>query len=555
MAWLILIWSRLAALAGFVLWRDALDPHGMVIEGIKFWLSYKSRLGPLSLLVLCVLAFAMIMQANGLRQRVARLPAVLAAHWRKAGWIFAGAGLVGALVAVWVLRAFPYSGDEYDYLFQAETYLAGRLSNPMPPLPDFFWVVHTSFQDGKWVSTYPPGWPLLLAVVSAIGLPFWLACPAAGALLLFALFKLAQRRDGPLGGVLALALVTLSPFFAFNAGSFFNHVPATAAGLFFCWAALDFLDQARVSKACLTGIALGVVGLIRPVDVLFFALPFAGEFCWRARRQHYLKAPAIVLAGLPFVIALLLYNHTVTGSSFLGVFADQRPAEFGFHPVTEEGDVLTLRDQLRIAAFRIVLAAEWTSPVLVLGYGPALVWLAVRRRLSFLDMIFPTYVIGYLLVPFTGTHQYGPRYYFEGWPFFALTVVSGLMPLLQTTRERWRVFVTSLVMAHLAIALAAGVIFGIFMRKIIDETMDLYDRAAAEGISNAVIVVRSGTSPSRFYDPRGLDRNGISIDGEVIYAHDLPDRLGELRQLFSQRHFYIYERASDSPKGVLRRLW
>ena len=112
MAWLILIWSMLAALSGFVLWRDALDPHGMVIEGIKFWLSYKSRLGPLSLLVLCVLTFAMIMQANGLRQRVARLPAVLAAHWRKAGWIFAGVGLVGALVAVWVLRAFPYSGDE-----------------------------------------------------------------------------------------------------------------------------------------------------------------------------------------------------------------------------------------------------------------------------------------------------------------------------------------------------------------------------------------------------------------------------------------------------------
>jgi hypothetical protein len=40
---------------------------------------------------------------------------------------------------------------------------------------------------------------------------------------------------------------------------------------------------------------------------------------------------------------LLLYNHTITGSSFLGVFADQRPAKFGFHLVNEEGDVLTLR--------------------------------------------------------------------------------------------------------------------------------------------------------------------------------------------------------------------
>jgi len=554
LALLILIWGMLAALAGFVLWRDAVDPHGMVIEGIRFWLSYKSRLGPLSLLVLCVLVFAMILQANGLREKVAGLPAVLATHWRKAGWIFAGAGIVGAFMVVWVLRAFPYSGDEYDYLFQAKTYLAGRLWNPMPPLPDFFRLVHISFLDGKWVSTYPPGWPLLLAGVSAMRLPFWLACPAAGALLLFALFKLGQRRDGPLGGVLALALVALSPFFWFNAGSYFNHVPAAAAGLFFCWAALDFLDQARLSKACLTGIALGVLGLIRPVDVPFFALPFAAEFCWKARRQHYLNAPAIVLVGLPFLAALLLYNHTITGSSFLGVSSDQRPSEFGFHLVNEEGDVLTLRDQLRIAAFRIVLAAEWTSPILVLGYGAAAVWLAVCRRLSFLDLIFPTYVIGYLFVPFTGTSQYGPRYYFEAWPLFVLTVVSGLMPLLQATRQRWRAFASSLLMAHLAITLAAGVIFGIFMRKIIDESMDLYDQAAAEGLSNAVIVVHSGTSPSRFYSPRGLVRNGISIDGEVIYALDLTERLGELRQFFPQRLFYIYERASDSPKGVLRRL-
>jgi hypothetical protein len=93
------------------------------------------------------------------------------------------------------------------------------------------------------------------------------------------------------------------------------------------------------------------------------------------------------------------------------------------------------------------------------------------------------------------------------------------------------------------------------MRKIIDERMDLYDRVAAAGLSNAVIVVHSGTSPLRRMDPRDLVRNGIALDGEVIYALDLSDRLGELRQLFPQRRFYIYERASDSPKGILRRLW
>jgi hypothetical protein len=294
---------------------------------------------------------------------------------------------------------------------------------------------------------------------------------------------------------------------------------------------------------------------MRPVDVPLFVLPFAAEFCWKSRRQHYDKAPAIVLAGLPFLAALLLYNYIITGSSFLGFHSDQPPFEFGFHPVDEDGTVLTLRGQLRSVAFRAVMASEWTSPILVLGYGAAVVWLAICRRMSFLDLIFPIYLIGYLLVPFTGSNQYGPRYYFEAWPFSVLTIVSGLMPLLQLTRLRWRAFASSLLMAHLAIVLAAGVIFGIFMRKIIDERMDLYDRVAAAGLSNAVIVVHSGTSPLRRMDPRDLVRNSIALDGEVIYALDLSDRLGELRQLLPQRRFYIYERASDSPKGILRRLW
>jgi hypothetical protein len=68
LAWLILIWGMLATLVGFVLWRDAVDPHGMVVEGLWFWISFRSRLGPLSVLVFCALVFAMIVQANGLRQ-------------------------------------------------------------------------------------------------------------------------------------------------------------------------------------------------------------------------------------------------------------------------------------------------------------------------------------------------------------------------------------------------------------------------------------------------------------------------------------------------------
>lgn len=550
---LVLIWLMLAALAGFVLWRDAMDPHGMIVEGLRFRISYLSRLGPLAVLVLYSLVFAMVMQVNGLRQRVAGLPALLAAYWREATWFLVGAGLVGALVIVWVLRAFPNSGDEYDYLFQAKTFLAGRLWNPMPPLPDFLRAFHLMLENGKWAATYPPGWPVLLAAVSALGLPFWLTCPLGGALLLFALFKLGQIRDGALGGVLAVALVAASPFFLFNAGSYFNHITAAAAGLLFCWAAVDFLNRPRLLTALLAGIALGAVGLIRPIDALLFALPFTIEFCWKARRMHYRRVPAVIIGGLPFLVVLLLYNHTLTGS-ILGFSGDHTPVRFGFHPVDEDGTILTPRDQLRHAAFRFLLLAEWTSPLLVLGYGPAFVWLAVRRRLNFLDFLFPTYVLAFLLVPFTGVSQYGPRYYFEAWPFFVLTVVSGVRPLLHLNGLRWRAFTSSLLLAHFAIALAAGVIFSLFMRKIIDERMDLYDQVAAAGLSNAVVIVRSGTGSLRLLEPPDLLRNGIALDGNVIYARDLADRLRELQQRFPQRQFYVYQRAHDNPKGSLRQL-
>src|SRR4051812_47622802 len=97
--------------------------------------------------------------------------------------------LLFLIVALVVLRSFPNSADEYGYLFAAETFLKGRLWNPAPPPPlDLFLeVTHIFAIDGKWVSQYPPGWPVVLAGLSLVGLPFVAAAPVVGALLVVAL--------------------------------------------------------------------------------------------------------------------------------------------------------------------------------------------------------------------------------------------------------------------------------------------------------------------------------------------------------------------------------
>ena len=235
-------------------------------------------------------------------------------HRRLAASLLIGIGIAGGLAAVWVLRAFPNSADEYAYLFEAKTFLAGRLWNPLPPLHDLFAHSHIVFWHEKWVSVYPPGWPLLLAAVMGLRLPPWLAAPLCGGVLLFAVLKLGQKRDGTLGGLLAAALVAFSPFFLFNAGSYFSGISAAAVGLLFCWAALAFLKHPRWPNAICAGLALGMLGLIRNQNVVLFGLPFAVQFLLQARRRHYRLTPGIILAGLPFLAALLLYNHAVFGS-------------------------------------------------------------------------------------------------------------------------------------------------------------------------------------------------------------------------------------------------
>ena len=506
--------------------------------------------------VLSLLGLILAVQATNLVSRFAALPVALATHWRAVALGVTVAGFAGSLAVVWVFRAFPNSADEYAFLFEADTFLAERLWNPLPPLHESFAFLHISQVDGRWAALYPPGWPLLLAGVRLFAVPFWLACPLAGIVLLFAVFKLGQRQDGPLGGILAFSFVALSPFFLFNAGSYFTHVPAAAAGALFCWMAADFLDQPRFSRGVLAGVALGILGLIRVFDPLLFGLPFLFAFVWRARRRHYVLAPSIIFGGLPFLCALLLFYGITSGSILPKIASSEAPLlKFGLYSVDEYGRPHTPIDQLRLAARFMGELAVFTSPPLLLGYLAAFTWKAIKKSLNFFDFIFPVTVAAFLLVPFDGGNRYGPRYYFEAFPFLVLTTISALVPLLQNrARPRWAAAAVSLIFGHAAWCIAAAIFLGWLFRGIVDERMDLYDKVRAKGLHDAVVVIHSGTGRFRGFTPKDLTRNGLAIDGDVIYALDIPHRLGELRELFPRRRFYSYARDPDSPTGTLRAL-
>jgi Dolichyl-phosphate-mannose-protein mannosyltransferase len=476
---------------------------------------------------------------------------------RTAAFLIIGILFAASLILVWVLRAFPNSADEYGYIYEAKTFLAGRLWNPLPPHHEFFSFLHIFEKDGKWVSEYPPGWSIVLAAGRLSYLPYWLVCPIVATVLLFAVWKLGQRQNGSLGGILAVLLVGCSPFFLFNAASYFNIVPTAAMGILFCWAMLEFFDSPNISNALCAGATLGMVGLIRSYDAVVFAIPFAVQFLRVARRRHYALAPWIIAAGLPFLAILLLSQLAITGSALTPVTTWGYPKfKLGLFPSYENGEQTTPLMQLSFAVFNMVDLARWTSWILVTGYIAAFIWKYRTKQLWLLDFIFPWVVAAYLLYVGLGGNRYGPRMYLIGYPFLVLTIVSVLTPVLENKSEpKQAVFAGALLSAHFATCIAVTIAYAIFFRDVVNARMNMYDQVAAQMLHNAVVIVHSGGGAYLPFTPKDLTRNGIAIGGQdVIYALDVPGRMSELREMFPRRAFYIYSRKTAASDGVLAPL-
>ena len=127
-------------------------------------------------------------------------------------------GLCGVVAASWVasdvLERIPHVQDSVSYLFQAETMALGRLSVPMPAVPEAFEHEFILMRDGAWYGKYPPGHPVFLALGVLAGFP-WMVSPIAAGLTLVLLYFLGRKLFGSGTALLATLLLLISPFFLF----------------------------------------------------------------------------------------------------------------------------------------------------------------------------------------------------------------------------------------------------------------------------------------------------------------------------------------------------
>jgi hypothetical protein len=450
---------------------------------------------------------------------------------------------VGALV----LQRFPNSGDEYVYRYQAATLGEGRLANPLPAFPEFFEVNYIAHDHGRAYGTFPPGWPLALAAAHLAGIPVWLVNPLLGTATLVLIWALGRALHGPRIGVLAAAITGLSGFLIFNAASSFSH---TFCGVLLLLAAYFALrsDRAALTSPLAAGFFIGWAVVTRYFTGVVIGIAILALLARAARGRHVRSFLLVGLGGVPWMVFLLAYNRALSGSMWRVTTTDLTMSLW-----FARGFALRGLDILSTQLLQFVL---WTPPALIVAYLWYLRAAERSTRRGLLDWLFVVMAVLLIFYVNRGGNQYGPRFYYETFPFLVIFVTANLFradTLAQADRG------TRIIFAAMAVSIAAAplplVLHACHVRTVIRERNELFTRVSAGDVGNAVVLIGGRVGTARSMDARDLTRNGIDYEADVLFALDRGRAKNcQLAATRASRSFYVYAWDVERRQGRLAPL-
>lgn len=455
----------------------------------------------------------------------------------------ASASFIAALfVASYILRTFPNSADEYAYLYQAITLSEGKLTQRAHPLQNFFHFNHIAQKDGISVGRFPPGWPLLLSVPFILHVqPYWLNA-ILGSITILLVYNFARRLYGQSVAIWSSMSLALSSYFIFNSASYFSHSSCLLFTVAFVYCI--YLDEEKTHNryALLAGGFLGLILITRYFNALLILFPIAVSLLYRHRGKGVSTLLFVVAGCVPCFAFLCWYNYEITGNALSPVTVWADPTEtIGFvkgHTFAR-GVEYTLR--------RLLLFVYWCSPALVILYFVFLLQKILDRatRLVHAEDYFLLFLlIGYFFYHHLGGNQYGPRFWFEAFPFVIIFVVDRA----QRINSVWP-----------SVLIACSLLYSVLKmpyimereHRVVNERLDLYLKVKEAGIDNAVVLVTTHTGVIRPMPIRDLTRNNMDYTGSVIYAQDQKAGNELLMDYYSNRSFYKYVRDREKVEGWL----
>jgi 4-amino-4-deoxy-L-arabinose transferase-like glycosyltransferase len=230
----------------------------------------------------------------------------------------------------WYIPNYGAGADEASYLLTAKS-LATTL-NPAHLSPDQAVFVPENMieaRPGVFFAKYSPGYPILCALLYALGnpqLPFLLN-PILFLLALVGFFLLARKLLPDLWALAALFFLAFHPVALYFSVAAMSHVSDLAFVTWSMFLALRWFDRPRLSTALLAGFLCGYAVTIRYTEALL-ALPLI--FLAIARLREARRAPSFqippkrlalhvlagALAAIVGMLPLFLYQWAAFGSPF-----------------------------------------------------------------------------------------------------------------------------------------------------------------------------------------------------------------------------------------------
>jgi len=386
--------------------------------------------GAIQLIALGTVAMAVLSLPDNLSERLGfALDRLLAASPRFVLVLALGVVVLASALAIWSYQRHPHVPDEVAYLFQARYFAEGMLTLPAPPVAAGFSLDLVQIDSTRWFSIFPPGWPALLALGVLAGVP-WLVNPLLAGLNVLLCFSLFRRVYDRRTATLATALFAFSPWHLFMAMSYMSHTMSLTLALAAAVAISAARRERRALPAVLAGLAVGVIGLTRPLEGVVVGL-LLGLAVIGLRGRAFRVSPA---AGLALGTAItgglgLWYNHRLTGGMFSfpveAYFArEYGPGhyEIGFGPTRGLGwtgldplpghgpaDIL-INANLNAFAANVELFGWWMGSVLVVLVGAVAGWRHPVNRIMLAAI--GSIVLAQSFYWFSGGPDFGARYWF-----------------------------------------------------------------------------------------------------------------------------------------------
>jgi len=480
-------------------------------------------------------------------------------------------------------RLPPAYHDEYSYLVQAETFLAGRVAWPaMTTGGDVFHQIHVLNRPVTASRYFPWTGLWMLAFVQA-GVPIfghWLAGAMACGFFHRSLRRLYPPAIAAIGGL----LIAVSPGLAVFSNLLLAHHPTLLALSVFLLSFLKFMDERRRSQALIAGIALTLAMLGRPMTAAGFGLPFGLWFFTTIvrslQRKPWLQSLVPVLAiGTPLLIgfgASGWMNQRITGQWNLSAYQFYTNTwtprhRFGFANGTAgppQSSVLNKYDQwaenltpelaVRNVGNRLLASVVWTMGIagllLLVPIGSWACLFADRQAVGARLVAAAIVSLHLVHIPYWYDGILHWHYVFETSPLLLLLATAGLdawqrglqTPCGARLARRW---LMALLLSALAPAWIDSDVFWGPSRVSLAVSEQAWSRGRMEAFQRTAKVVSGGRPCLILVDERNGDQqlsyivNPPDYSGPVLVAR-LPESsaaLAELQQHFRDRSAWTFQ--------------